>query len=55
MTDIGYVQLFPVMYGEEENSRIVQIKYFRHLEYKKEHFRLAQNYVISWLEKNEAL
>ncbi len=47
--------MFPIMYGEEQQSYVRQVKYFRRLESGKQMFKEAQSYVLAWLEKNETL
>jgi hypothetical protein len=53
--DIEYIQVFPVMTGEEENSYVKTIKYFRQKEYTKKSFKLAEMYVSVWKEKNDTV
>jgi hypothetical protein len=46
--DISYLQLFPILYGEEQHSYVKQVKYFRRAESVKQLFKEAQSYVLGW-------
>lgn len=48
MKDIEYIQVFPVMHGEEDSSYLRTIKYFRNQEYLKRSFKLAECYALTW-------
>lgn len=53
--DIEYMQVFPIMYGEEDSSYTRSIKYFRAREAQRKGFRLAESNVCTWREKNDSL
>ena len=53
--DIEYIQVFPIMSGQEQDSYTKTIKYFRDKEYFKKSFKLAEAYVSTWREKNDSL
>jgi hypothetical protein len=53
--DVEYIQVFPIMYGEEDFSYPKTIKYFRATHCRTKSFKLAESYIITWREKNESL
>jgi hypothetical protein len=55
LTDIEYIQVFPIMYGEEDSSYSRSIKYFRNRESHRKGFKLAECNVSIWREKNDSL
>jgi hypothetical protein len=55
LADIEYMQVFPLMYGEEDSSYPRAIKYFRNREATRKGFRLAECNVSTWRERNDSL
>ena len=55
LTDIEYIQVFPIMYGEENHSYEKIIRFFRNRCYLKKSFKLAENYMTTWKWRNESL
>lgn len=55
LKDIEYIQVFPIMHGEEDSSYLRTIKYFRNEECLKRSFKLAECYALTWRERNDSL
>lgn len=54
-SDYEYMKIFPIMCGEEENSYIKKVKYFRKQEREKKNYKLAEHYISYWFNRNETL
>ena len=53
--DTQYIQVFPIMYGEEEHSYVKCVKYFRNREFNKKNYKTAEHYVSNWISRNDTI
>jgi hypothetical protein len=54
-SDIEYLQLFPVVSGEEEYERVNRVFYFRDKYDSHPHLKVAEEFFSVWTQRNQTL